>query len=872
MTQENNNSTIPPSAPPQLASDASAASPAVSSSAPPSIPPAPQPRPEPTPPKPGEAPQSTQPNQQVQQPGQPKQPEHSAKQPPKKRRSLVWGACKFLAGSAVLACALAVGAVFVWHEAAKRLPAPPLLEGVPFSAAVFSSEGRLLHLATADDGIYRLRTSLLEIAPDAASATIFYEDRRFRDHIGFDPLAMARAAFATLTGTRPIGASTLTMQIARLRLKIDSRTLSGKLQQVMEAMRYEAHYSKDQLLEAYLNLAPYGGNIEGIGAAALAYFGKPASELSPAEALALSIVPQNPVKRRPWAGPDFDGARIRVARDAVAAGVFPKRLEASLAGPLDVANPAKLPFLAPHYTRLVEHRHPGEASRGTLSLAVQRRLEALVSETIARLRPWGVRNAALAVVDSRTNALIAHVGSADFFSDAIAGEVDGFLAKRSPGSLLKTFIYGLALDQGLIHSKTVLIDSPKSFAGYAPENADGRFRGPVNATDALLASRNVPAVELAKKLRPDLYAFLQKAGANLPYPRSHYGLSIVLGGAEVSMARIASLYSMLLNGGLLRPIAVTEPEVWAKQPSRMMLSAEAAFVVQKMLEARGESISVRGARYPLLYKTGTSNGYRDAWTAGSVGPYVIVVWLGDFRGRPNAYLQGARLAAPLFREAAARLATEPSLDWPAPADPQAVPAGLKVQQELVCRATGDVGQPLCDEKTLAWFIPGKSPVRDSGVFREIWIDRETGLRACRWTPGRTERKAWEFWPTHFQSVFLAAGIVKRPPPPFEPGCLSGRSGRWGFEAAPGKPPAVVSPRAGADYFTGTAGPDRAVVILEAGTEPDAEVVYWFEGSRFIAAAPSGKKTEAQLPAGRHALTAVDDRGRASRVTVNVRTP
>lgn len=788
---------------------------------------------------------------------------------PKKRRSLIWRAVRLLAGTAAAVFALAAGALFAWHEAAKRLPAPPLLDGVPFSAAVFSAEGRLLHLAAADDGIYRLRTPLAAISPDAAAATIFYEDRRFRSHIGFDPMALARAAAATLAGSRPIGASTLTMQIARMRLHIDSRTLSGKVQQIMEAMRYEAHYSKDELLEAYLNLAPYGGNIEGVGAAALAYFGKRADELSPAEALALAVVPQNPVKRRPWTGSDFDGARIRVAREAVAEGVFPARLAASLSGPLDVANPADLPFLAPHYTRLVEHRHPGAASAGTLRYSLQRRLEALVRETIARLRPWGVKNAALAVVDSRTNALIAHVGSADFASDAIAGEVDGYLARRSPGSLLKTFIYGLALDQGLIHSKTVLIDSPKSFGGYAPENADGRFRGPVSATEALIASRNVPAVELAKKLQPDLYSFLEKAGVRLPYPRSHYGLSIVLGGAEVSMEEIASLYSMLLNGGLLRPVAVTRDEAAARTPSRMMLSPEAAFIVGKMLEARGEYLSAGGARYPLLYKTGTSNGFRDAWTAGSVGPYVIVVWLGDFSGRPNAFLQGARLAAPLFRAAAARLTADPSLDWPAPARPDAVPEGLRVSRESVCRATGDIGQPLCREKTQAWFIPGKSPVRDSGVFREIWIDRETGLRACRWQPGRTEKKAWEFWPTHFQAVFLAAGIVKRPPPPYEPGCTAGR---WGFEAAPGRAPAIVSPRSGADYFTGTAGIDRAVVILEAGTEPDAEVVYWFEGSRFLGASASGAKTQTALPPGRHAITAVDDRGRASRIAVTVKTP
>lgn len=764
-----------------------------------------------------------------------------------------------------------------WTERLAEEPAPPLLDGVPFSNAVYSAEGALLHLAPASDGIYRLKTPLSAIAKEAVISTVFYEDRYYRKHPGVNPLALVRAAFATATGSRPIGASTITMQVARMRLNLETRSIKGKLAQIEAALRYEAHYTKDEILEAYLNLAPYGGNIEGIGAAARLYFHKEAGALLPVESLGLAVVPQNPVKRRPWEGPEFDSARVRLAKSAVREGVFPRSLEPALAGPIAVGDPSQSPFESPHYVRLLESMHSsaGERIRGTLRLSVQHRMESVISQALSRLRPWGISNAAVAVVDARDKSLLALVGSADFFSDEIAGEVSAWRAPRSPGSTLKPFVYGLALDQGLIHSKSILSDSPTNFAGYAPENADGHFRGPVNATAALVESRNLPAIELAGKIRPDLYSLLERADVHLPAPRSHYGLSIALGGAEVTMENLASLYASLASSGLWSPVRFTADAPRDAAP-RPLFSPEAAWIIGQMLESRGESIRVGGKRFPLVYKTGTSNGFRDAWTAGWVGPYVIVVWAGNFDGRPNGYFRGATLAAPLWREAASRLAADPSLDWPEAAAAgnarTQVPEGLRVVEESVCRATGDVGNRLCRDKTPAWFIPGKSPVRDSGVFREILIDKTTGLRACREVPGRTERRVWEFWPSHFQRMFLAAGIVKRPPPPYEPGCEAyARSGSTPGGAA-GDPPVILSPQRGVAYFTGTAGRSRAAVILEAGLAAQAKTVYWFDGSVFLGAARGGRAISKSFSPGEHRITATDDLGRSTSVRLLVRTP
>jgi len=764
----------------------------------------------------------------------------------------------FILSAAIVGVILVGGANVVWQMAG-RSPAPPLLDGIDFSPAVYSAKGELLRLTPAKDGIYRVRTPLAQIDPKLIDATLFYEDRLFRSHKGVNPGSIVRAGMETLMGSRRMGASTITMQLARMRLKLRTNTFEGKIRQIWHALRYETHYSKDEILEAYLNLAPYGGNVEGAGAASRVWFHKPPSMLSAAEAASLAVIPQNPVKRRPMAAgnTDLDDARIRLGLAMIRAGAMNERLSEPVRASIEVFEPENLPMLAPHYSRMVLQKSKGGPVRGTLRIALQSSMESLVRETIARLKPWGVRNAALAVVDSRDRSLIALVGSADWSDASIAGEVNAWNAKRSPGSTLKPFVYGLALDQGLIHEKTVLIDRPQSFGGWAPENADGSFRGPLSAEDALVLSRNLPAAELERQLNPGLYELLQKSGVKLPHEKSWYGLSIVLGGAEVTMGDLAKLYAMLADDALLRPVRILQNERAEAEGS--VLSPEAVFVLKRMLASRGEFITAGGAKRELLYKTGTSNGWRDAWTAGSVGPYVIVAWLGNFSGAPNPQLQGAALAAPLFKAAAARIASDPSFDWPAAKIPQ---DEIDEKKLRVARETGELDTSLCPEKTLSWILPGKTSVKSTGVFREILVRESTGLRACAAGPG-VKKVVWEFWPTHFQKVFLEAGIVKRPPPPYEAGCeaVSGVPG--------GRPPSIVSPREGAVlYAVGSAGTART--LLRAGTDPDAKFVYWYSGNTFLGVSPTGKPLEWRAAPGTHRLTATDDLGRSTTRTLVVK--
>ena len=771
---------------------------------------------------------------------------------------------RLLLAAAVLAAA-AGGGLMIW---AKTQPKPGLIpEDTHWSQAVTDRDGRLLHLTLSEDGAYRLPVLQGAVSREALDAAVRYEDRFFYSHPGVNPFSIVRAAWSTLTGPRRIGGSTITMQLARKLQNLDTRHWRGKVEQMLWALRYDMHYTKDEILTAYLSVTPYGGNVEGIEAASLVYFGKHASQLTAAESIALSVVPQNPVKRHPVTGADFDRARLAAGRKAIEEGFVSPRLRPAVEGPLKARSARELPFEAPHFTRLVEGVRPAPVLKTTLSLSIQNAMEKILSESVARLRPYGVENGAMLVVDSRDMSVLAQVGSVDFFASDIAGEVDGTRAPRSPGSTLKPFIYGLALDQGLIHSRSILLDARKSFRGYEPGNADKKFRGPLPAVEALNDSRNVPAVTLAGALRPDLYDFLREAGVPLKHPREHYGLSIVLGGAEASAEDLARLYGTLGNGGLLRPLVRLQDEEPAA--ARPMLSPEATWIVRRMLADGGETLKVEGVPVPLLWKTGTSNGFRDAWTAGYAGRWIIVVWLGNFNGRPDPWLQGALVAQPVFRSAAVRLLTDRAFAMSGEELKRFEAQPRNVVSEPVCRSTGDLaldaqGRVRCTDTVNAWFIPGVSPIRDTGFLKEILIDEATGLRACKEGEG-TKRIFVESWPSEYQERFLEAGVIKAPLPDWKPECRP-------EGAVSGTPPDILSPRAGTRYYTGTAGLKQAGIVLKASLAPDARLVYWFAGDRFIGAAKAGGTVVWQADPGTHRVSAVDDLGRRSQRTVTVRQP
>ena len=559
---------------------------------------------------------------------------------------------------------LAAVLLFAALAAASRLALkpPPLRSGPGFSRAVYDRNGRLLRLTLSPDGKYRLWLPLSEISPKLIDATLLQEDRRFRFHPGADPAALLEAAWITYgKHGRRRGGSTITMQLARLKYGMDSSRALGKVLQIVRAFQLELYFSKDEILEAYLNFLPYGGNIEGAGAASLVYFGKDASRLDLSEAVTLAVIPQNPIRRTLTGAETADDRAREEARRRLFARWAAKHPDDARGGsfleaPWRVRDARSLPFLAPHFVGRALTSTSAERLVTTLDLDSQRLVERLIAGYVARRKDQGIRNAAALLVDFTTMEVEAAVGSADFRDEDIQGQVSALTAKRSPGSALKPFVYGLAFEQGLIHPLSLLKDSPASFGVYDPENFDGEFAGPLPAREALIKSRNIPAVALDAQLKPPgLYGFLKDAGVDLPEPPEHYGLGLALGAGEVTMEDLARLYASLGNSGELKPLRrlAAEPEV----PGRRLLTPEATFLVMDSLKSNPRPHQNfredwRANESAIYWKTGTSWAFRDAWSAGVFGRHVLIVWIGDFRGRGNPAFVGADAAAPLFFEIA----------------------------------------------------------------------------------------------------------------------------------------------------------------------------------------------------------------------------
>jgi penicillin-binding protein 1C len=747
----------------------------------------------------------------------------------------VWAALAF-------AFVIAIVAVRLW-------PKPPLASRYTSSTAVFDAQGRLLRLTLAADERYRLWIPLEQIAPDVVEAFLLQEDRWFYRHPGVNPFSLARGAWRTYAGTGPRqGGSTITMQLARLLVPFNTRTAGGKLRQVGAALMLELKYSKREILEAYLNLVPYGANIEGIGAASLIHFGKTTSALALPETLTLAVIPQSPVRRTLSRTPvdSVVEARLRLFKRWVARypAAEPQRGLMSLA--LNLRGPADLPFLAPHAVNALLAREPAGGPReirATLDIRMQRTLERQVRRYVERKRRIGI--------DYRTMEVKAVVGSADFFNGAIGGQVNGTLAKRSPGSTLKPFIYALAMDQGLIHPFTVLKDAPAAFGPFSPENFDGTFIGPVTARDALIRSRNVPAVTLASRLSaPSLHGFLKNAGVSRLAPEKHYGLALALGGGDVSMEELATLYGVLANRGVLRPLRTraADPETEGVR----LLSEEASFMTMDILRGNSRPEGVMtGARMnvPVAWKTGTSWGFRDAWSAGIFGPYVLVVWVGNFSGEGNPAFVGVQAAAPLFFQIVDAIAAE-QRDLREPA--YRMPAHLARIE--VCAASGDLPNVYCPLRATTWFIPGKSPIRVSDVHRAVTVDTRTGRVACPPYDARFVRTAvYEYWPSDLMKLFAQAGMPRRAPP----------SGECAGAANDGAGPGITAPVRGAAYVMRETQPERNLVPLAANADADVGNLYWFVNDSFVGIGkPNVALAWRPSQPGRYLVRVVDEHGRA----------
>ncbi|WP_238704964.1 penicillin-binding protein 1C [Parasedimentitalea marina] len=521
------------------------------------------------------------------------------------------------------------------------------------STEVRDRNGQLLRAYPVGTGIWRLAVHPDQVDPSYLSMLVRYEDKRFWSHSGVDPRAMARAVGQAVWNGRAVsGGSTLTMQVARLLEDGSTGRWEGKLRQIRLALALERRLSKQQILTLYLTHAPYGGNLEGIRAATLAWFGKEPGRLTASESALLVAMPQSPERRRPDRAPDS----ARAARDRVLSRM--SRQGVIDAGEMQMAQaeaiPRKMvPFaqLAPHLSDRMLATDPDlQRFDLTIDAGVQARMAQLLRDAT---RQGGERlSAAMVVADYQTGEVLASVGSPGYRDSRRLGFVDMTQALRSPGSTLKPLIYGLAFDEGLVHPETLIHDGPVNFDGYAPQNFDGEFRGDVRVREALQLSLNIPVVKLTNELGATrIMSALRRAGATPKLPGGVPGLAIALGGVGVSLHDLVQLYAGLAAGGQGPRLSLRLDEVSSQQ--RRLVSGVAAWQLMDILRGLAPP---QGARAGVLaYKTGTSYGHRDAWALGWDGRHVIGVWMGRADGTPVPGVFGGSLAAPVLFEAFGRL-------------------------------------------------------------------------------------------------------------------------------------------------------------------------------------------------------------------------
>ena len=727
---------------------------------------------------------------------------------------------------------------------------------------VVARDGTPLRAFPGDDHVWRHPVSLNEVSPLYLDALVAYEDRVFGWHPGVNPLALVRAGWQWLRhGHIVSGGSTITMQVARI-LHPTPRSIAGKLIQIARAIQIERHYSKNEILTLYINYAPMGGVLQGVEAASRAYLGKPSKRLTHAEAALLTVLPQLPSRLRPDRYPQ----RAQLARDKVLRrmeGRWPAALIGDALTEPVYAQTVRVPMLAPLLAERLKRTAAGRTRVDTtIDPVAQSTVEALLLDRAHSL-PSRVSIAAM-VMENTTLDVAAYAGSADFSDKDRFSDVDMARASRSPGSALKPFLYGFAMDEGLIHSESLLADVPQSFLGYEPGNFQQSFHGPVSVSEALVKSLNVPAVEVLEQLGPARFvAMLRRGGLKLEFPKgAEPNLSVILGGAGTKLEDLVGAYSALARKGLSGT-----PRFLPGAPiqERRMMSEGAAFIVRGILETGGpvgQVVEGRGPYRGFAWKTGTSFGFRDAWAVGVSDRYTIGVWIGRPDGTPNPGFFGANAAAPLLTDIFTAL--------PDALNRVPNPAPINVTEEVICwplgnRAAG-VDERLCPIRRTAWLLEGAAPPTFPDRFRSgspmytYFVDRVTHHRVSpECARGPLERVAAARWPAVLEP-WLDPGLRRKSlPPAWSADCKSADH--------PGDTIAITGLSDGAvlRHPPGRESPRARLEIRGS----DAEV-NWMINGRLINHQNAAVPQILDFPeAGRYDITAFDNHGRYGRISISV---
>jgi penicillin-binding protein 1C len=740
----------------------------------------------------------------------------------------------------------------------------PLPDRVEYSTIVTDNKGEVVHAFLTSDDKWRMKTTLEEISPLLRKTIIEKEDRYFYRHPGVNPLAVGRAVFKNiLRAKRTSGASTITMQVARA-LEPRRRTYASKFIEMYRALQLEWKYSKDEILQLYLNLVPYGGNIEGVKSASILYFRKNPDHLSLAEITALSIIPNRPSSL--VMGKNND--RIVVERNRwlqkfADENVFTqKEIADALSEPL-TATRGTVPKLIPHLAIKLK-RQGGDIIRTNINLNTQLKVEKLVEDYVHTLRLQDIQNAAVVIIDNKTHAVTSYIGSAGFYDTADGGQVNGAAAIRQPGSTLKPLVYGMCIDEGLMTPRAIITDVAVSYDGYAPENYDRQFNGYVTMEYALEHSLNIPAVKALRALGKD--KLIQTMAAcnfqQVKRDQAKLGLSMILGGCGATLEELTGMYSAFANNGVYtQPLFTREETEHGPQTAkinRKILTPAATYMINETLSKVNRPdfpINWQSTeRMPkIAWKTGTSYGRRDAWSIGYNKNFTVGVWVGNFSGISIPDLSGATVATPLLFKIFNSIDYDSDEEW------FRKPDDCDIRQ--VCSETGLLPAGHCTTLTTDYFIPLISTMRKCDNTEEIMVSADEKRSYCRLCAPETgyKKKWFRKVSPEMQHYFEEHRVAYVQIPPHNDACEKVfRDGA----------PVITSPRGGSEYLISKKNPEP--VQLACNTGNDVTKVYWYVNNRFYKTAAANSKQFFVPEEGPVKISCTDDKGRNKDIWIRVK--
>lgn len=734
----------------------------------------------------------------------------------------------------------------------------PLPDKIEYSTIITDNKGEVIHAFLTRDEKWRMKTELNEISPLLRKTIVQKEDKYFYYHLGINPIAVVRAfAMNIFKMKRTSGASTITMQVAKM-LEPKRRTFSNKIVEMFRALQLEWTYSKDEILQLYLNLVPYGSNIEGVKSASILYFDKNPDHLSLAEITALSIIPNRPSSLvMGKSNTEIVEQRNKWLNRFAEENIFTKKeIEDALAEPL-AARRLVVPKLMPQFSYKL--KQTGEVNiHSTIDLNTQQKTEKLVEDYVRSLKLSGINNACAMIIDNETHKVIAYVGSGNFKDTTDGGQVNGAAAVRQPGSTLKPLLYGLCFDEGLLTPKKIMNDVPVNYAGYAPENYDKNFNGPVTVEFALEHSLNIPAVKALNMLgKEKMIDILGKTGfKQIQSKQKSLGLSLILGGCGTTLEQLTGLYSSFATGGVYyKPSFLAEDSLFQQ---RRVLSADAAYMITDILSRINRpDFPIHWeatAKLPRIsWKTGTSYGRRDAWSIGYNKKYTVGIWVGNFSGQGCAGLSGAETATPLLFRIFNTLDYDADREWFSP------PKDL--EQRMVCSETGMPPADHCTNLVLDYFIAGISSTQACNNFVEISVSPDEKVSYCKSCEPANgfKRKTYKLIAPELQNWMQVNSIAFEMIPPHNPACE-----KIFKEGVPN----ITSPVNGTEYLISKKDPEPLQLVCE--TANDVSKVYWYINNKFYKTTEAGTKQFFVPQEGTVKISCTDDKGRNRDIKISVK--